>query len=98
MLINSKENRSAFGKLISEMRTGQTLAFTGAGTSAVAGYPTWAQLIGKLAQKTREKVGNKVRWRDDEISIEVVAGLNFLVAAEIFAGALGDDYHRIRRD
>lgn len=97
MLINSKENRSAFGKLISEMRTGQTLAFTGAGTSAAAGYPTWAQLIGKLAQKTREKVGNKVRWREDEISIEVVAGLNFLVAAEIFAGALGDDYHRILR-
>lgn len=97
MLIDSKENRSAFAKLISELRTGQTLAFTGAGVSVAAGYPTWAQLIAKLAQKTREKVGDKVRWAEDDIPIEVVEGLDFLVAAEIFAGALGSDYHAILR-
>jgi hypothetical protein len=97
LLIDSKENRSAFGKLISEMRTGQTLAFTGAGVSVAAGYPTWAQLIEKLAQKTREKVGDEVRWGEGDISIEVVAKLNFLVAAQIFAEALGSDYHTILR-
>ena len=97
MLIDSKENRSAFGKLISEMRTGQTLAFTGAGVSVAAGYPTWAQLIEKLAQKTREKVGDEVRWGEGDISIEVVAKLNFLVAAQIFAETLGSDYHTILR-
>jgi hypothetical protein len=83
--------------MISEMRTGQTLAFTGAGVSVAAGYPTWAQLIEKLAQKTREKIGDKVRWGEDDIPVEVVAGLKFLVAAEIFAKTLGNDYRAILR-
>lgn len=95
MLIDSKENRSAFDKLIREVRTGQALAFTGAGTSAAVGYPTWTQIIEKLAYRTRAKVGDKVRCGDTEVPIEVAAGLDFLVSAEIFAEALGQEYFSI---
>lgn len=95
MLIDSKENRSAFDKLIREVRTGQALAFTGAGTSAAVGYPTWTQLIEKLAYRTRSKVGDKVRCGDTAVPIEVAEGLDFLVSAEIFAEALGQEYYSI---
>jgi hypothetical protein len=95
LLIDSKENRSAFDKLVRELRTGQALAFTGAGTSAAAGYPTWAQLIEKLARKTRDKVGDNVRWGEIDVPIEVAAGLDFLVSAQIFAEVLGQEYFSI---
>jgi hypothetical protein len=78
MLIDSKENRSAFDKLIREVRTGQALAFTGAGTSAAVGYPTWPHLIEKLARRTRDRVGDNVRWGNTDIPIEVATGLDFL--------------------
>jgi hypothetical protein len=95
LLIDSKENRSAFEKLIREVRTGQALAFTGAGVSAAVGYATWAQLIETLARRTRDKVGDNVRWGDTDIPIEVAAGLDFLVSAQIFAGVLGQEYYSI---
>ncbi len=95
MLIDSRENRAAFNKLVKELRTGQALAFTGAGTSAAAGYPTWAQLIEELARRTRDKVGDNVRVGDTDVPIEVAAGLDFLVSAQIFAEALGQEYYSI---
>jgi SIR2-like domain len=97
LLIDSKENRSAFDKLVREVRTGQALAFTGAGTSAAVGYPTWAQLIEKLARRTRDKVGDNVKCGDTEVPIEVAARLDFLVSTQIFAGVLGQEYHSILR-
>lgn len=95
MLIDSKENRSAFDKLVKEVRTGQALAFTGAGTSAAVGYPTWAQLIEKLARRARDTVGDNVRWGDTDIPVEVATGLDFLVSAQIFAEVLGQEYYSI---
>ncbi|MGB8887327.1 MAG: hypothetical protein WCC87_11425 [Candidatus Korobacteraceae bacterium] len=95
MLIDSKENRSTFDKLVREVRTGQALAFTGAGTSAAVGYPTWAQLIEKLARTTRDRVGDNLRWGDTDIPIEVAAGLDLLVSAQIFAEVLGQEYYSI---
>jgi hypothetical protein len=95
LLIDSKENRSAFDRLIREVRTGHTLAFTGAGTSAAVGYPTWAQLIEMLARRTRDKVGDNVNWGDTVIPIELAKGLDVLVAAQIFAGVLGQEYYSI---
>jgi hypothetical protein len=47
------------------LRTRRAFAVTGAGLSVWAGYPTWPQLINRLADAVREN-------RGDEVNVDVV--------------------------
>jgi len=60
-MINEPERNSrAQQALIAALQTGRTIAVTGAGLSWWAGYPTWRELIGNLADAVRDRRGAEV--------------------------------------
>lgn len=85
MPIDEARNRSAFDQLVRTIRLGSSLAVTGAGLSAWAGYGTWQQLIDRLANAVR-------RHRGDEVNVDVVLRqhTDFLHCALILGRYLGN--------
>jgi hypothetical protein len=60
MLTDPARNSRAQQSLISALQTGRAVAVTGAGLSVWAGYPTWRELIIRLADAVRDRRGGEV--------------------------------------
>jgi len=63
--INAERNLRARSALVDMLRTRRAFAVTGAGLSVWAGYPTWRQLINRLAEAVRDS-------RGDEVNVDLV--------------------------
>ena len=56
-------NAEVFGELVDLLKTGKAIAFVGAGASVIQGYPTWTQLLEKLADVATVDESKRRFWK-----------------------------------
>lgn len=97
MLITGPDNLDAYSRMIETIRSEKSFAFAGAGVSRPLGYPTWPELLDKLAQETRAACGEAiVDTAGKPITVtEVESFPDLLLRAEIFKFNLKNLYERV---
>lgn len=69
MITDPGRNSQAQQGLISALKSQRVIAVTGAGLSVWAGYPTWNELISRLANAVRDR-------RGDEVNVDLIVQNN----------------------
>ncbi len=87
-----------YSKLVELIRSGRALAFAGAGVTKPLGYPTWPELIDRLAQRVRETRGENIESNGQAITVQQVLREykdSPLVQAQVLKDNLDADYFEL---
>lgn len=87
-------------KLVSELREGNVIAWVGAGLSIGTGYPSWEQLVNKIAESicnTRFEHPDLHEWvkKNAEINPEWVAEVLFKANTREYYDSIKNEFNRI---
>lgn len=92
MAVDTENNERAIRRLIQALQSGRALGFVGAGSSIRVGYPSWPELLEKMAVEVCLRCSNQ------DLSY-LSKNNDMLWRAEQMRNLLGDDYYPfIRRE
>jgi hypothetical protein len=100
VILDSRDNIAAHSRLADVLRSGNLLGFVGAGVTRSLGYPSWAELVRRLASEVRRICGESVQSNGLVIRVkDVLENFNDpLVQAQIFKENLGPRYFEVMRE
>lgn len=100
LLINVPANLEAYRRMVGVIRSKQSFAFAGAGVSRPLGYPTWLELLNRLASETRTRCGEDIIDGEGRpLTVTEVERIDdLLVQAEILKVNLKEQYGGLIRE
>lgn len=100
MIVDTDTNRAAYVRLIELVRSGEAIAFAGAGVAAPLGYPDWPGVVARLAAVLTGRGIQEIQINGQTIAIDRVLAMKALplVQVQILKSSLGDDYFRALSD
>jgi hypothetical protein len=100
VIFSNPDNAAAQARLADALRSGTLLAFVGAGVTKPLGYPSWPELVRRLASEVRRIRGEDVQSNGLVIRVrDVLENFNDpLVQAQILKENLGTRYFQIMRE
>jgi SIR2-like protein len=100
MLIDTESNTNAYRQMVEAIRSGSPFGFAGAGVAAGLGYPSWAQLIDRLADEVQRVRGENVvdPYGRPLRLVDIRDMRSSLVRAEILKHNLAERYSEFMRE
>lgn len=99
VILDSRDNVAAQSRLADQLRSGTLLGFVGAGVTRALGYPSWTELVRRLASEVELSRGEEVQSNGLAIRVKDVLKISDpLVQAQIFKENLGARYFDIMRE
>ncbi len=94
MLIDTERNANVYRQMVEAIRSGRPFGFGGAGVSAGLGYPSWVQLINRLAEEVgRVRGDDVVDLNGRPLRLNDIRDVRpLLIRAEILKHNLGERY------
>jgi hypothetical protein len=100
VIVGSRDNIAAQSRLADVLRSGNLLGFVGAGLTTPLRFPSWTELVRRLASEVRLIRGENVQSNGLAIRVkDVLENFNEpLVQAQIFKENLGPRYFEVMRE